>query len=45
MKKIYTIITTLLLAVLTANAQTVLINEDLCGAQAEVNPDAYCTGC
>ena len=42
MKKIYTIITTLLLAVLTANAQTVLINEDFSGLTAgtEDNPDA-----
>ncbi len=42
MKKIYTIITTLLLAVLTANAQTVLINEDFSGLSAgtEDNPDA-----
>lgn len=42
MKKIYTIITTLLFAVLTANAQTVLINEDFSGLTAgtEDNPDA-----
>lgn len=42
MKKIYTIITTLLLAVLTVNAQTVLINEDFSGLTAgtEDNPDA-----
>lgn len=42
MKKIYTIITTLLLAVLTANAQTVLINEDFSGLTAgtEDKPDA-----